>query len=77
MNAVVAEKAATEMPSFTKEIGAPCQQQSGDDPANDRVEAPTENIRHQAAIDGWTAAAEIGTGRVFRAINKAGRVWTA
>lgn len=29
----------------------------------------------KAAIDDWTAAADIGTGRVFRAINKAGRVW--
>lgn len=29
----------------------------------------------KAAVDDWTAAADIGTGRVFRAINKAGRVW--
>ena len=27
------------------------------------------------AIDGWTAAAGLTRGRVFRAINKAGRVW--
>ena len=29
----------------------------------------------KTAIDAWTAAAEIRGGRVFRAINKAGRVW--
>jgi hypothetical protein len=29
----------------------------------------------EAAIDDWTAAAESGTGRILRAINKAGRVW--
>ena len=29
----------------------------------------------KAAIDAWTTAARINTGRVFRAINKAGRVW--
>jgi site-specific recombinase XerD len=27
------------------------------------------------AIDAWTIAAGLGDGRVFRAINKAGRVW--
>jgi len=27
------------------------------------------------AIDAWTIAAGLGNGRVFRAINKAGRVW--
>jgi hypothetical protein len=27
------------------------------------------------AIDAWTIAAGLGSGRVFRAINKAGRVW--
>jgi integrase len=29
----------------------------------------------KSAVDAWTAAAEITHGRVFRAINKAGRVW--
>ena len=29
----------------------------------------------KTAIDAWTTAAGISTGRVFRAINKAGRVW--
>ena len=27
------------------------------------------------AVDAWTAAADITDGAVFRAINKAGRVW--
>jgi integrase len=29
----------------------------------------------KAAVDGWTAAAAITDGPVFRAINKAGRIW--
>src|SRR5262249_6338048 len=29
----------------------------------------------KVAIDGWTAAAAIAHGRVFRAVNKIGRVW--
>ena len=29
----------------------------------------------KAAVDAWTAAAAITEGSVFRAINKAGRVW--
>jgi len=29
----------------------------------------------KAAVDAWTAAAAIGHGPVFRAINKAGRIW--
>jgi hypothetical protein len=29
----------------------------------------------KSAMDAWTAAADITHGRVFRAINKAGRVW--
>lgn len=29
----------------------------------------------KAAIDAWTEASEITEGRVFRAINKAGKVW--
>ena len=29
----------------------------------------------KAAVDAWTMAAGIGEGRVFRAINKAGRIW--
>src|SRR5918992_454003 len=29
----------------------------------------------KAAVDAWTAAAAIADGPVFRAINKAGRVW--
>jgi integrase len=31
----------------------------------------------KAAVDAWTTAAGITEGRVFRAINKAGRVWGA
>ena len=27
------------------------------------------------AVDSWTEAAQITTGRVFRSINKAGKVW--
>jgi site-specific recombinase XerD len=27
------------------------------------------------AIDGWTLASEINDGRVFRSINKAGKIW--
>ena len=29
----------------------------------------------KSAVDGWTTAAGITEGRVFRAINKAGRIW--
>jgi integrase len=29
----------------------------------------------KATLDAWTAAAGLGHGRMFRAINKAGRVW--
>jgi len=29
----------------------------------------------KAAVDAWTTAAGISEGRVFRAINKAGRIW--
>ncbi len=27
------------------------------------------------AVDSWTVSAQITTGRVFRSINKAGRIW--
>jgi hypothetical protein len=29
----------------------------------------------KSAVDAWTTAAAITEGRVFRAINKAGRIW--
>ena len=29
----------------------------------------------KVAIDGWTTAAQIEEGRIFRSINRAGRVW--
>jgi hypothetical protein len=29
----------------------------------------------KTAVDAWTAAAAITEGRIFRAINKAGRIW--
>jgi site-specific recombinase XerD len=29
----------------------------------------------KSAVDAWTTAADIAEGRVFRAINKAGRIW--
>ena len=46
-----------------------------DRPAGSTSETWTHQSVSLTSVDAWTTAAAINQGRVFRAINKAGRIW--